>query len=205
MNIPRCQHIKPEGTQCGSPALRERECCYYHENWYFQRRRMHQEKPYAAGRAAFDLPMLEDATAVQLAVEHTARAILEDRIDLKRANAVLFALKIASINLKRMSPPLPIRVVTDFAHVAETGQRIPPAAAEQSRPAAQPSEEPTQTSEDVISIHAVAEPPSAIRPRKSPAKEFSPGKSHSKVTPSRLPLRSGAPIGVSPHHCMAHN
>ena len=32
-NIRRCQHIKVNGTQCGSPALREEKCCYFHMRW----------------------------------------------------------------------------------------------------------------------------------------------------------------------------
>ena len=28
---PRCQHIKTNGTQCGSPALKDNQFCYYHQ------------------------------------------------------------------------------------------------------------------------------------------------------------------------------
>src|SRR5437879_2595022 len=31
--VPRCQHIKTNGTQCGSPALRNGEYCYFHRRW----------------------------------------------------------------------------------------------------------------------------------------------------------------------------
>jgi|SRR5580700_9792085 hypothetical protein len=30
-NVPRCQHIKVNGTQCGSPALRNRRLCFFHD------------------------------------------------------------------------------------------------------------------------------------------------------------------------------
>src|SRR5947207_11522382 len=31
--VPRCQHIKTNGTQCGSPALRNGAYCYVHYRW----------------------------------------------------------------------------------------------------------------------------------------------------------------------------
>ena len=30
ITVKRCQHIKINGTQCGSPALRDTKHCYYH-------------------------------------------------------------------------------------------------------------------------------------------------------------------------------
>jgi hypothetical protein len=29
-DVPRCQHIKVNGTQCGSPALHRRHHCFFH-------------------------------------------------------------------------------------------------------------------------------------------------------------------------------
>jgi hypothetical protein len=29
-NIPQCQHIKLNGVRCGSPALRGKDLCYFH-------------------------------------------------------------------------------------------------------------------------------------------------------------------------------
>ncbi len=37
VHIPRCTHIKTNGTQCGSPALRGRRFCFFHKNWQGQR------------------------------------------------------------------------------------------------------------------------------------------------------------------------
>jgi len=36
---PRCRHIKVNGTQCGSPALRKKNFCFYHQQnrWRGQR------------------------------------------------------------------------------------------------------------------------------------------------------------------------
>ena len=34
-HILRCQHIKVNGTQCGSPSLRECKYCYYHIRYHW--------------------------------------------------------------------------------------------------------------------------------------------------------------------------
>ena len=34
----RCQHIKVNGTQCGSPALRRNRFCFFHKRFQDQRR-----------------------------------------------------------------------------------------------------------------------------------------------------------------------
>src|SRR5208282_973663 len=33
ISIRRCQHIKVNGTQCASPALRNEKVCYFHMRW----------------------------------------------------------------------------------------------------------------------------------------------------------------------------
>jgi hypothetical protein len=55
------------GTQCGSPALRRRRHCYFHDHMLDGKRRFanrQEVKP----RAIFSMCLLEDANAVQLAV-----------------------------------------------------------------------------------------------------------------------------------------
>src|SRR2546422_6358020 len=34
LNIPRCRHLKVNGTQCGSPALKDHRFCYFHQQWH---------------------------------------------------------------------------------------------------------------------------------------------------------------------------
>jgi len=80
--------------------MTERACCYFHHTWREARRRQVATKAYAVGRAVFQLPALEDSNAVLQALEETARALLEDRIELKRAALVLFALQTASGAMK---------------------------------------------------------------------------------------------------------
>jgi len=45
VHIPRCAHIKTNGTQCGCPSLRERRFCYFHEKWQGQQIALKAEQP----------------------------------------------------------------------------------------------------------------------------------------------------------------
>ncbi len=102
-DAPRCQHVKADGTRCGSPALTQRPYCYAHAQML---------RP-AQGLAP--LPPLEDANAIQCALMLVADAIVRDLIDLKRAALLLYALQIASANLKRVrfEPFMPDDVVRE--------------------------------------------------------------------------------------------
>ena len=85
---PRCEHIKYNNEQCGCPALRGQDRCRFH---------VHAEKALNA-----DLPLPEDAAAVQLAVLRIMRALLNKQIDYKTASLLFYGLQIASMNLKRL-------------------------------------------------------------------------------------------------------
>jgi hypothetical protein len=97
-NIPRCQHIKVNGTQCGSPALHRRKYCFFHQQW-------RQEHINLSGRnrrrTILDLPVLEDANSIQISIMQVMRLILSGQIDAKTAGLLLYALQTASINLRR--------------------------------------------------------------------------------------------------------
>ena len=96
-NVPRCQHVKVNGTQCGSPALRRRRLCYFHE-----RVRQEQSKIAADGSAQrrFDLPLLEDANSVQVALMKVIQMLGSGGMDHKTAGLILYALQTASVNLR---------------------------------------------------------------------------------------------------------
>jgi hypothetical protein len=120
VEIRRCQHIKTNGTQCGSPALREETFCYYHSESRPERVKVAGEGGGAGGEILF--PVLEDAHSVQVVVRQVAMLVLEGKIDNKKAGLVLYALQIASSNLKRMEEekPRPVQVVVDPKKVEET-------------------------------------------------------------------------------------
>jgi hypothetical protein len=123
---PRCAHVKSDGVRCGSPALLHQTYCYAHTH-------MHRPAP-----GLEQLPPFEDANGIQCALMQVADAIVRGAIDTKRAALLLYALQIASANLKRVSfEPLPHRIVLDElegcvarasgppAHASCDGVRVP--------------------------------------------------------------------------------
>jgi hypothetical protein len=114
----RCRHIKVNGTQCGSPALRSKNFCFYHQKdrpWPVE---CYSEGEYATGEIT--LPFFEDAHSVQTVIRQVVQMVLQKRIERKTASLLLYALQIASSNLKRMEleKPQPEQVVTDLEPVA---------------------------------------------------------------------------------------
>jgi hypothetical protein len=82
---PKCQFIRTNGTQCGSPALKEAKLCYYHERdrkriENFQQARGLKSDDYMNGHPALqaslnpeimeslDMPALDDAVSIQVAL-----------------------------------------------------------------------------------------------------------------------------------------
>ena len=120
-SIPRCQHIKVNGTQCGSPALRRNRLCYFHKSWQQTRIVLGANRARRAP-AVFDLPMLEDANSIQVALMQVMRLILSGQIDAKNAGLLLYALQTASSNLARTNfePTIKTRVVIDPRTVDQT-------------------------------------------------------------------------------------
>jgi hypothetical protein len=98
-NVPRCQHLKVNGTQCGSPALTRNRFCFFHKR--FQDQRVTISATRRRARATFDLPVLEDANAIQVSLMQTMRLLVSGQIDPKIAGLLLYALQTASVNLRQ--------------------------------------------------------------------------------------------------------
>jgi hypothetical protein len=120
VHIPRCTHIKTNGTQCGSPALRGRRFCFFHRNWQGQRIQLNAQP---ATPLSFTMPVLEDADSVQVALMQVMRLILAGQLDPKIAGLLLYALQTASLNLRQMKlEPCHLEsVVIDPRAVADNG------------------------------------------------------------------------------------
>jgi hypothetical protein len=120
VHIPRCTHIKTNGTQCGSPALRGRRFCFFHKNWQGQRIALNVQP---ATPLSFTMPVLEDADSVQVALMQVMRLILAGQLEPRIAGLLLYALQTASINLRHMKLE-PLRhetVVIDPRTVSDNG------------------------------------------------------------------------------------
>src|ERR1700716_3966160 len=116
----RCQHIKVSGIQCGSPALRNKTFCFYHQ----QNRPVTVECYYDGGYATgeINLPVFEDAHSIQTVIHQVVQMVLQKRLERKAASLLLYALQLASSNLKRMAleKPQPEQVVTDPDNISQT-------------------------------------------------------------------------------------
>ena len=62
----RCQHLKVNGTQCGSPALRRNKFCFFHKRWQTERIQLNASNHKRRAARGFDLPVLEDANSIQI-------------------------------------------------------------------------------------------------------------------------------------------
>jgi hypothetical protein len=85
---PRCEKVREDGTVCGSPQMKGYRYCYAHE-------RMLQTQS-----QKLELPALEDANAVQMAIMRVQKALIDAEISEKTAGLLLYSLQMASSNLK---------------------------------------------------------------------------------------------------------
>jgi len=96
----RCQHLKTNGTQCGSPALRRNRFCFFHKRYQDERIRLNGDRR-RRGTATFFLPVLEDANSIQMSLQQVVRLLLTGQIEHKTASLLLYALQTASANLRQ--------------------------------------------------------------------------------------------------------
>ncbi|HLI62817.1 MAG TPA: hypothetical protein VKV05_05425 [Terriglobales bacterium] len=155
----QCQHIKANGEFCGSPALRGRRHCYFHLTHIGRRIRAerlhaaHAARPLAVPEPVLELPPLEDANSIQLALMQVIDALLRNRLDPKRAGLVLYALQTASSNLANGANFQPMAGATvagrypDFEEDFELGGDAPELKAEEANDEKQHAAEVAQIKE----------------------------------------------------------
>jgi hypothetical protein len=115
----RCQHLKTNGTQCGSPALRRNRFCYFHKRYQEERIRLTKDR--RRGAATFFLPVLEDANSIQMSLMQIMRLLLTGQIEHKTASLLLYALQTASANLRLTNfKPWVHEVILDPRDAAES-------------------------------------------------------------------------------------
>ena len=159
IEIRRCRHVKTNGTQCGSPALKDKELCYYHEQ-----NRPAPAELYLDGERYCDtqmvLPVFEDAHSIQTVIRQVVQLMLSRRIERKDAGLLLYALQIASGNLKMMQTEKakPTQVVVEPEKAGETPLGMTPWSA--SGQGHDPEEEEEEESEGQSSPAAVPAPTS---------------------------------------------
>jgi hypothetical protein len=95
--IPLCNHVKNNGAVCESPALKDQDHCYFHTA---ARERRKRQRRAARLKLPFQLPLLEDANSIQLAIGESLNALLAGQIDHKTAGLVLYGLQTAAGNIR---------------------------------------------------------------------------------------------------------
>ncbi|HXE90866.1 MAG TPA: hypothetical protein VNK82_07890 [Terriglobales bacterium] len=83
---PRCNHFKPDGARCGSPAIKGKRLCFAH---------LRARYPQKNGL----FPALRDDEAVACAAMQVARALTEQSLDPRTASLLLWSLQIAKSTL----------------------------------------------------------------------------------------------------------
>ena len=118
-----CRHIMPNGRKCRAPALRGNPYCYFHT-------RLHRvaAAPPRAPDEPLKLPILEDRSAIQLALAQILDALGSAQLDPRRAGLFLYALQIASQNVERNVDIVPITAVHSITRTSggdELGPKTP--------------------------------------------------------------------------------
>ncbi len=149
MSVRTCDHLKEDGVYCNSPALHGRNYCYFHLN--LRGRRLKSARAQRRGdNPALNLPFPEDMHAVQVGLAEVMWALAEDRIETKRAWAILNSLQQASTNLNQtprwqgereaVGERRPLRALNDPSFERRFG--LPPNADLDADPESAPSDEP---------------------------------------------------------------
>jgi hypothetical protein len=111
VTIRRCQHIKVNGIQCGSPAMRKENYCFFHEKCRVLSREINMRFSEAG---TITLPTLEDANSIQFGLGEVMRLLVTKQIDHRTASLLLHALRTAAANVKFTSlEPKPTHIVID--------------------------------------------------------------------------------------------
>lgn len=111
VTIRRCQHIKVNGIQCGSPAKRNEMHCYFHEQCRLMSRHINMKY---TEHGIIQLPTLEDANSIQLGLAEVMRLLVSKQTDHPTASLLLRALRTAAANVKFTNlEPKPTHIVID--------------------------------------------------------------------------------------------
>ncbi len=106
LKAPRCQHVKDNGIQCGSPALRSQAFCYQHQRIHHSTLR--------PGDKGYVLPPLESPLSVTLSVVQVAQAAHDGRISIQLARLLLYAIQLGAPYAGRSGPPYAPEVTIDL-------------------------------------------------------------------------------------------
>jgi hypothetical protein len=127
----QCRHIHAAGRQCGSPALRNEEFCYFHHTT--RRRKKTGGFRYLDATEPFELPLVEDRASALSAAAQIFCRIASNDLDLGRAGKLLYNLQILTTFL----PPEKAAVILSGARSAQSKDPDTPKPAPSPQPLAE--------------------------------------------------------------------
>ena len=114
-----CRHIMPNGAKCHAQALRDKPYCYFHTRLH----RFAAEPPIGV-MDNIRFPVLEDRSAIQIALAQVLEALCSCRIDVRKGGLLLYALQIASQNVERKYEIIPRSTVESITQT-DSGEGSP--------------------------------------------------------------------------------
>ena len=106
---PICEHIRPGGKRCGSPALRGEHFCFYHHN---VRRlvppvnfmmNLSDPQPERNPNYRYEMPYIEDPESLQIAFSQLIHAVTEGHVTTGTGWLMLSALHGTARNLRLLA------------------------------------------------------------------------------------------------------
>src|ERR1019366_3422155 len=117
-----CKHVKANGEFCGSPALRGREYCYFHLT--VLGRRLRTQKHIMKGENHYlQLPTLEDANSIQMALMQVMEALLRDQTTTSLRDCCCMACR-SPARICNTAPILPRARAPRWREATTTSSRI---------------------------------------------------------------------------------
>ncbi|WP_263381910.1 hypothetical protein [Granulicella arctica] len=105
MSYPTCQHTKSDGILCGSPALRDKLFCYYHQH---RAERMPRLTEIPRGESLV-LDAINNRINITTNISLVITALASGRIDYRRANHLIRGLELASKSFTQIERLLLLR------------------------------------------------------------------------------------------------
>ena len=127
----QCRHILTSGRRCRSASLHGEQFCYYHHT---TRRPAPRHRGVHPAQSIFEMPLIDDREGIQFALAQILNRLTTGQLDPKRANPILYTLKLAIWNLHETRP-----AAAPAATAATAANPAPPPAVNPSPPT------PTQT------------------------------------------------------------
>lgn len=202
----QCEHVMINGEFCRNVALRGRPYCYFHLSHVGRRLReahihdVARQHHLEEALIPMELPLLEDANSIQLALTQVLNALLRNRVDTKRAGLALYGLQIASSNLAN---GVDVRTSEDatiagrYDHFEEDYQlphNIPDLKTDESEP--EEEEPPAAAAPGTTDAAAKKKPPMPVPAMQPARRERAAGPQFLEISPA-LVERSIAPAAAA--------